>query len=222
MAWERRSSGRLPSEGVSDGQSSDTIPTIPSSTAGVACGIRHRRRWSRHRLESRRDFGLPSNDRRSVPMGVIDQRVEAADRMRTSFGGRTIITRSGGSPRCRRSRSPRWIRRLSRGSKAAPSTTTASSEGVWIADSRHHRLDARSSPAGSTNRDRSINRASNRSGTSRSVSAVAWSKAEAPVSSTRRSSRLATRFQGPGRQRRPIQAMPGAGLPRSSCMFRRR
>ena len=160
-----------------------------------------------------------------VGTGSISHRVDAEDRIRASPGGRTIITSSGESPRRRRSSNPSWMRRLSRASKALPSTTTESIAGVRIAVSRHQRLDARSSSSGRMKMDRSINRASASDG----VSPRAFGAPSSPRSGTGAlviaaipGVRLETRFQGPGRHRRPIHAMLGDDRPRSSCSFRRR
>ena len=73
--------------------------------------------------------------------------------------------------------------------------------------------------------DRSINRAS----ASEEVSPRAFGVPSSPRSGTGAlviaaipGVRLETRFQGPGRHRRPIHAMLGDDRPRSSCSFRRR
>ena len=205
------------------GQSSETIPSRHSPRVGAAWGIRHRTRRSRQRLESRMGL-MSSGDAGPVAGdGSISHRVDAEERSRTSFGGRTTITSSADSPRRRRSSSPSWTRRLSRASKALPSTITASSAGVRIAASRHHRLAARSSSSGRTKTDRSSNRASTPHDVFRNAFdmppwpwPVIWLSAITAVVAVRRD----TRFHGPGRHRLPIQAMLGADRPSASCAFR--
>lgn len=207
------------------GQSSETIPSRGSPSIGAACGIRHRSSRSRQRRESR--MGPISTDGECLLVGTgsINHRVDAEERIRTSPGGRTTITRIADSPRRRRSSSPSWIRRLSRASNAFPSTITASIAGVRMAASRHQRLDARSSSSGRMKIDRSSNRASTSPGWLRSGFGIPSSPRPvigAPCEPPIASSRPDTRFQGPGRHRRPIHVMLGDDRPRSSCSFRRR
>ena len=208
--------------GCSIGQSSETIPSRHRPWIGADWGIRQRTSRSRQCLESRAEVDSTGGERRVIDTGSTIHRVDADDRIRASLGGRTTMTRIDDSPRRRRSSRPSWIRRLSRASKALPSTITESIAGVRIAVSRHHRLDARSSWSGRMKMDRSSNRASTLRGVFRrwfDFPSSPWSVAGASAVAL---GRLDTRFHGPGRHRRPIHAMLGADRPRASCSFRRR